>query len=120
MRKKEFSKESGCQRTTRTAECSQKARRAIYRETLQALQQRRDPYEGCPDYQRPRPSEVDDRRDREIGEEVIDRPTEPVRGFHLTGHKWANTSKAIVAMLQNTMKACMLIFLEGELKHREE
>jgi hypothetical protein len=72
VREKEFNKENRCERTTRAAECSQKGGRAIYRETLQALEQRRDPHECCRDYQRLRPSEVNNQRDREIGEEVVD------------------------------------------------
>ena len=69
VREKKFSKENRC-RATRAAECSQKTGRAIYRETLQAFEQRRDPHECCRDYQRLRPS--NNQRDREIGEEVVD------------------------------------------------
>ena len=70
----EFSKQSRRQRPTCTVDCSHKIGRAIRRQSLQALQQRRDGHEDSPDDERLGPSEADKRRNREIADEVVEPP----------------------------------------------
>jgi hypothetical protein len=78
---KHFSKQSLCQRPACAKQCSVKIGMAIRCKNLQGFQHRRNDHHESPDHKGPPgPSEPDDRRGREIAEEMIHLPTEPRAG----------------------------------------